>query len=837
MVKSIDIDDVRARADAVLTEPLCWFPVRHHSPTVAHHLKAAILERRPKVLFLEAPADAAHLVKHIVDDRTKPPIAMYTSYRDDDNTLGLAGLQSAAKDIPARFSSWYPLMSYSPEYVAMKTAAAIGCEVVFIDLPRSALLQKQKAEDDSEAESPHPQPLSRGRERGGAESDEDDDDFDDIEDAGDVDVPQRGESWEAVALSSRFYVELAASAGYRTWNEAWDALFEDMGRHAGWREYRADLAYFCASVRATTSTARLAGDGTIERERHMRSTIEDTLRDRQIARDAAMVVCGGFHLFLDRFDVVAAPARQVGTHYATVAPWSYFRVSEKSGYGAANRAPRWYELWHEHCAADPAGGGVEAMLAHVVAVLSRGRKDASGLSSADAIAVCQHARMLAALRGRRQPVLDDVRDALVSCCCKGRPEEEGAPLMAAMEAVEIGSAIGRVTTALGQLPLVHDFYTQLDELELGEVMGKEKKLHLKLDLRIAADERRSVFFHRLVHLGVGLAKSLDEPGYRAGLFAETWELVWTPRVEESLIENNLYGDTVEAAAIGVLEEELAKDELHAGRACERLVRSRHMNLPGLVTRLEQACGAAIDDDKRFSSLAQAMSALMVLDRHAAHAQLSRALITEMIGRSYARACFLIPDVASVPEEEHKETITALQSIAEALLGTWAEGLDPQVFIENVRTASSSSTSPFLQGALRGLLVEIRAETPEALAGLVSAYARGRPDTLVQAGAFLDGVMAVSKTSLMLGAEALVGAVDELLRAADEDAFRTLLPQVRNAFERLHERQRDSLAARVAERYGLKDAAQVTTLHTSVDALAELARLDQRVAEIMKAWDL
>src|SRR5690606_8523307 len=104
-----------------------------------------------------------------------------------------------------------------------------------------------------------------------------------------------------------------------------------------------------------------------------------------------------------------------------------------------------------------------------------------------------------------------------------------------------------------------------------------------------------------------------------------------------------------------------------------------------------------------------------------------------------------------------------------------------------------------------------------------------------AGDLLDGVLAVSRTSIMVGADALIGAVDELLRSADWDAFLLMLPKLRGAFERLHERQRDSIALRVAERYGLKEAAALTELRTSVGAAARIAEIDRQVAAIMSEW--
>src|SRR5918998_259789 len=88
-----------------------------------------------------APSGANDLIRYVIDARTVPPVAIYSSYRDDDNVLGLNGVISPAPDIPARFAVWYPLTAYSPEYVAMKTAAALGAEAVFIDLPHHALIR------------------------------------------------------------------------------------------------------------------------------------------------------------------------------------------------------------------------------------------------------------------------------------------------------------------------------------------------------------------------------------------------------------------------------------------------------------------------------------------------------------------------------------------------------------------------------------------------------------------------------------------------------------------------------------------------------------------------
>lgn len=103
-VDGLDAKALAARVDAVLNDALYWFPVRHHSAAVARHLESVIARRRPKVVFIEGPAEAQDLIPFVIDRETHPPVAIYSSYRDDDNVLGWAGVLSPAEDIPARFT-------------------------------------------------------------------------------------------------------------------------------------------------------------------------------------------------------------------------------------------------------------------------------------------------------------------------------------------------------------------------------------------------------------------------------------------------------------------------------------------------------------------------------------------------------------------------------------------------------------------------------------------------------------------------------------------------------------------------------------------------------------
>src|SRR5947209_5051608 len=108
----VDLADLTKRVDAILAEGLYWYPVRHHSPAIARRIGEAIRLRKPKVIFIEGPAEAQGMIEFLVDSKTRPPVAIYSSFRDDAAAAELAKINPLA---PApRYSVWYPVVSYSP---------------------------------------------------------------------------------------------------------------------------------------------------------------------------------------------------------------------------------------------------------------------------------------------------------------------------------------------------------------------------------------------------------------------------------------------------------------------------------------------------------------------------------------------------------------------------------------------------------------------------------------------------------------------------------------------------------------------------------------------------
>jgi hypothetical protein len=403
-----------------------------------------------------------------------------------------------------------------------------------------------------------------------------------------------------------------------------------------------------------------------------------------------------------------------------------------------------------------------------------------------------------------------------------------------MDEVNIGTRLGRITDRLGRLPIVNDFYEQLERHGLEEVAAREKVCTYALDKRQPADAAKSAFLHRLVFLGVEIgAVQRESAPFGQSIFKEHWRLKWSPKIEASLIERNLHGDTIELAATTLLRESLGVNASEAGPACRRLVQAVDMDLPLLVAQAEANTGHAIDHDDRFYSLADALTSLMLLERYAAYRGLGKQRLADLIARCFARACCAVPEVACVPEDQWEEVVQGLLALAEPVVQR--DDLDADLFAAHVERAAQLSTMPYLRGAFLGVLTEMRRLKADQIAAELTAYAHGPADQQVVAGDFLHGVLRVSKTAIMLGAKSLVAAVDELLRIATRETFLGMIPRLRAAFETLHERQRDGVAANVAELYGMKESESLRALTTSVGAAALMAELDGEVATIMAEW--
>ena len=110
-------------------ENIKFFPVRHHSPACAYHLKKTIEDYKPETILIEGPSDANFLMEYMTDENTTAPFCIYSSYIDKSGE---------------KCRSYYPFLDYSPEFVAIKKSNELKINSFFIDMPFGYIIENSE---------------------------------------------------------------------------------------------------------------------------------------------------------------------------------------------------------------------------------------------------------------------------------------------------------------------------------------------------------------------------------------------------------------------------------------------------------------------------------------------------------------------------------------------------------------------------------------------------------------------------------------------------------------------------------------------------------------------
>src|SRR5262249_20660794 len=109
-----------------------FFPIRHHSPACAWHLRQWVRAHRPAAVLIEGPGNLTPLVPLLLHEKPVAPVAVYATFVDKAGRLTAPGPEPAPE--PPRFAAYYPFCDYSPELVALRTGHEVGARLRFIDL-------------------------------------------------------------------------------------------------------------------------------------------------------------------------------------------------------------------------------------------------------------------------------------------------------------------------------------------------------------------------------------------------------------------------------------------------------------------------------------------------------------------------------------------------------------------------------------------------------------------------------------------------------------------------------------------------------------------------------
>ncbi len=342
------------------------FGIRHHGPGSTRALLQALHALQPDAILVEGPPDADSILPLVVHPDMKPPVALIV-YRSDR----------------PRQAVYYPFSVFSPEWQAIQYGLIHGVAVRFMDLPQTyqfglADLAADLAADgllvaDGDLVADGLLVADGDLVADGllvadgdipGEGDLAADGLGDI--AGDDNLMSSSPS-EITTTEIRFdpLGWLGKAAGYSDGESWWEHLVEQ-------RQDSTDL--FTAILEAMTvlrqETPPLLDPIEAKREAYMRKIIRTAQKEgfQKIA-----VVCGAWHSpplaqipttksKLKTNSPLPTPHSPLPTPHqddtllkklpkikveVTWIPWTYGRLSYKSGYGAGVKSPGWYDhLWH-----------------------------------------------------------------------------------------------------------------------------------------------------------------------------------------------------------------------------------------------------------------------------------------------------------------------------------------------------------------------------------------------------------------------------------------------------------------------------------------------------------
>lgn len=703
--------------------------IRHHGPGSARSVLSALEEIAPDVVLIEGPADAADALPLAAHAEMTPPVALLL-YSPDE---------------PSR-ASYYPFAVYSPEWQALRWALTRSVPVELIDLPQSVAFAQAIAQERERAE------------KLAAESDEScpaspDDEVADASSAQDVRT-------DPIGL-------LADAAGYRDRELWWE---EQVERRQDPRDLFAALL---DAMRAVREEFPETSERDLLREAHMRRAIRAA---KKSGRERIAVVCGAWHAPVLDDEAVAGkrPGCEVGEDaarlkglpkiptQATWIPWTYERLTYRSGYGAGVHSPGWYEhLWK-----DPDSPTV----GWLVRTARTFRGEDVDASSASVIESVRLADALAALRDLRAPGLTELSEASLSVFCGG----DDVRMRLIRRKLEIGDVLGEVPEETPSVPLARDLARLQKSLRLkasAEIRSTD------LDVRKGNDLEKSRLFHRLNLLGVPWGRRQHDRN-RTSSFHEVWHVSWAPEFSVALIEANVWGNTIESAATArtVRRAEEASDLSELTALLDAAILASLASAIGpLLTSLQRQAAVASDARHLLLGLEPLARVVRYGDVRGSDVRQVEPILVGMFRRGEVG----LPAACSALDEESASRMIEALDSADKALQTLSRDELLRSWHERLASLAGDAVHPLLRGWCTRRLLDAGKISEDELVRL-SRLNLAAAHAPAEAAAWATGLLKGSGLAL-LHQDGLWRAFDGWLVGLSGEAFTQTLPLIRRAY--------------------------------------------------------
>ena len=717
------------------------FGIRHLSPCGAYHLVKFLDSTDPDMVLIEGPSDLNHMMKDMCSPETKPPFA----------------IMAYSQTVPIQ-TIIYPMAVYSPEYQAVLWAYRHKKQCRFIDLPSGVFLAISEERGKDEADEHREKSVYQLMEE------------------------QLGEEQEV-------------------W---WERHFE---HNTADDAYRTGVYEYGKQLRDLDDSSKYHYAENMIRECFMKAQIEAALSE--VPAEKTVVITGSYHTegikqcaALTDDEIKKLPSIP---SKSTLMPYSYYRLSSRSGYGAGNKAPQYYELvWNSLNNNEPE----YAMYNYISAIADYQRKNGGITSSAEVMEAVRLAKTLATMKDSLVPTLADLRDSVVTCIGHGHFSE----IARAAAFNEIGRKIGSLPEGVSRTALQEDFYGQIKLLKLDKYRTLEShtlELDLRENMRVKSEKsafldlERSFFLYRLFVLGIDFAVNQHKKQDKA-TWSEVWNLSWTPEAEIQIVEAALKGDTVELAAAFVFNERLetskniddvsAVIELACLCGMEKTVRSAVNVLQGIAIDTASVVEIGNTVDNMSSSV-----------KYGSIRKLDTDQFIPVICQMFYRGCVILPQSCKCDNNAARELIPAIARLNQAEIDNDFIEHDEWIKVMN-EISQRDDINTMASGFATAILLERGEISSEKLAAEVQRrLSKGIPADL--GASWFEGLSMKNRYALITRLS-LWEKLSEYIDTLDDEEFKRALVFLRRAFSVFSPNEKDEIAENLGEIWGV-NAAQVS----------------------------
>lgn len=658
----------------------------------------------------------------------------------------------------------YPFAEYSPEYQAILWARENNKECRFFDLESDIILELEKRDDETKDE----EIISETNPKKSIETD------------------MEG-FWERNLEQS-----------------------EDM------QAYRAGSALFGESIRKDTNSDDKSFIRDIVRESFMKRKIEEYIK-KGFDSEKIVALTGAFHTSaieslegaMSDKEYKALLRRESNV---TLMPYSYYRLSKRTGYGAGNLAPAYYELLWQGFLNNDITYHERKYLSNLAKYM---REHGGIVSSAQVIEATRLARELAIIRGGSVPTLEDLKDASITCMGGG---SFGEMAMGFAE-TDIGKKIGSVPQDAMQTSIQSDFTTKLKQLKLEkykELVATPLQLDLRENLRVKSEEsafldlNRSFFLYRLVVLGIDFAK-IKRSNQDNATWAENWILQWTPEAEIQIVESVLKGDTIADAVAFVLSERLS-EATKISEIAEVIEDAFNCGLPKIVEGAKRSLDEMTNGAIAMCDIADTVSKLSNMISFGDIRKLDREPLIPIVKRLCIRASLMLvgesacDDIAAATLADDIQKIHSVFMMQDFLDESfWFDKLIELSNRDDLNTKISGLATAILLDAGKIDELTLRMEVSRRLS-------MGMPAEL---GANWFAGLSMRNHYALIGRLTLWESLSEYLDTLDEEEFRRSVVFLRRAFVEYSAKEKDMIAENLGEIWGLNAQAVSEIINSEI----------------------